>query len=155
MKPEKVKLFIVDDDPMFLLKLAHEFHLYSDFTIETFPTAELCIEKLHHKPDVIILDYHLDSVEKNAMNGLEASEKIKKANPAIQVVLLSASEETIKEAVEIMKGDIFDTAVKSKTAFVSLQQIITSIFNHKKTKKEVALIYGDGPIPFQVSLIRV
>ncbi|MDQ3111723.1 MAG: response regulator [Bacteroidota bacterium] len=152
MKPEKVKLFIVDDDPMFLITLEHEFHLHSDFTIEAFATAEQCIERLGHKPDVIILDYHLNSVDKNAMNGLEALEEIKKVNPGIPVVLLSASEETLKNAVDVMKDDIFEAAVKSKTAFVSLQRIITSIFNHKKIGKQVALVYGDGPIPFQLSI---
>ncbi len=155
MKPEKVKLFIVDDDPMFIIKLAHEFHLHSDFTIETFPTAELCIEALSHKPDVIILDYQLDSVDKSAMDGLAALEIIKKIHPGIQVVLLSASEETVKKAVEEMKDDIFEAAVKNKTAFASLQNIIASIFNHKKTSKEVALIYGDDNIPFLLSIKSV
>jgi CheY-like chemotaxis protein len=30
-----------------------------------------------NKPDVIILDYHLDGIDKNAMNGFETLDKIK------------------------------------------------------------------------------
>ncbi len=50
---------------------------HTDFTIETFATGELCLENLSHKPDVIILDYHLDGIDKNAMNGIETLDKIK------------------------------------------------------------------------------
>jgi two-component system OmpR family response regulator len=47
----------------------------ADFIIETYSTGELCLENLSNCPDVIILDYHLDVIEKNAMNGLETLEK--------------------------------------------------------------------------------
>ena len=73
----KIKLFLVDDDAMYLKLLEIEFLQHADFTIETFATGELCIENLSHNPDVIILDYHLDGIEKNAMNGIETLDKIK------------------------------------------------------------------------------
>ena len=70
MNHEKIKLFLVDDDAMFLKLLEIEFLYHADFTIETFATGELCMENISHNPDVIILDYHLDGVVKNAMNGI-------------------------------------------------------------------------------------
>jgi len=63
MKP-KIKLFLVDDDTIFLKLLEIEFLEHADFEIETYTTGELCVEHLSHKPDVIILDYLLDGVEK-------------------------------------------------------------------------------------------
>ena len=78
MKNEnKIKLFLVDDDALFLKSLEIEFLQHADFTIETFATGELCMENLSHNPDVIILDYHLDGIDKNAMNGMETLDKIK------------------------------------------------------------------------------
>jgi hypothetical protein len=42
-----------------------------NFIIETYATAELCTTNLEKKSDVIILDYHLGGIDKNAMNGIE------------------------------------------------------------------------------------
>ena len=53
----KIKLFLVDDDAVFLKSMEIEFLHHADFVIETYPTGELCLENLSHSPDVIILDY--------------------------------------------------------------------------------------------------
>jgi len=52
----KVHLFLVDDDAVFLKSLEIQFLQHADFTIETYATGELCMENLSHNPDVIILD---------------------------------------------------------------------------------------------------
>ena len=134
MKNEKIKLFLVDDDAVFLKSLEIEFLQHADFTIETFATGERCMEKLSHSPDVIILDYHLDGIDKNAMNGLETLDKIKATNPDIPVVMLS-SQDKIDVAVNCMHHRAFDYVVKSETAFIRLQKIITNIFSYKKMEK--------------------
>ena len=136
MSKEKIKLFLVDDDALFLKLLQSDFNSCADFTIETFPTGELCMENLAHNPDVIILDYHLDGIEKNAMNGLETLDKIKEFNPDIPVVMLS-SQDKIDVAIKCMHHRAFDYVVKSETAFVRLQKIITTIFKYKKMEKEL------------------
>ena len=136
MKNEKIKLFLVDDDAVFLKSLEIEFLQHADFTIETFATGELCIENLSHNPDVIILDYFLDGIDKNAMNGIETLDKIKAFNPDIPVVMLS-SQDKIEVAVNCMHHMAFDYVVKSETAFMRLQKIITAIFSYKKMQKEL------------------
>lgn len=134
MNKEKIKIFLVDDDALFLKSLEIEFLLHGDFTIETFATGELCIEKLSHHPDVIILDYYLDGIDKTAMNGLETLDKIKATFPDIPVVMLS-SQDKIDVAVNCLHHRAFDYVVKSETAFMRLQKIITSIFSFKKMEK--------------------
>ena len=76
--PQKIKLFLVDDDKLYLKLLELEFKNETDFDIETFSTGELCIQSISKKPDVIILDYHLNGIEKNAMNGIDTLDQIKK-----------------------------------------------------------------------------
>jgi two-component system, OmpR family, response regulator len=132
----KIKLFLVDDDAVFLKSLEIEFLDHADFIIETYATGELCIQHLDHFPDVIILDYHLDGIEKFAMNGLETLDKIKSVNPDIPVVMLS-SQDKIDVAISCMHHRAFDYVVKSETAFIRLQKIITSIFKYKKMEKEL------------------
>jgi DNA-binding NtrC family response regulator len=134
---KKIKLFLVDDDAMYLKLLEIDFLQHADFTIETFATGELCIANLSHQPDVIILDYHLDGIDRNAMNGIETLDKIKSFNPDIPVVMLS-SQDKIEVAVDCMLHKASDYVVKSETAFVRLQKTITTIFRYKKMEKELS-----------------
>ena len=131
---EKIKIFLVDDDAVYLKLLAIEFLQHADFTIETFATGELCIPKLSHNPDVIILDYHLDGIDKTAMNGLETLDKIKAFNSDIPVIMLS-SQDKIDVAINCMHHHAYDYVVKSETAFMRLQKTITTIFSYKKMEK--------------------
>ncbi len=133
---EKIKLFLVDDDAVLLKLMEIEFLESADFIIETYPTGEQCIKHLPHDPDVIILDYHLDGIDKNAMNGIETLDKIKAYNSDIPVIMLS-SQDKIEVAVNCMHHRAFDYVVKSETAFLRLQHIITGIFTYKKMEKEL------------------
>lgn len=138
MKNEnKIKLFLVDDDALFLKSLEIEFMQHSNFTVETYATGELCVANLSHNPDVIILDYQLDGIDKTAMNGIETLDKIKAFNLDIPVVMLS-SQDKIEVAINCMHHKAFDYVVKSETAFMRLQKIITIIFKYKKMEKELS-----------------
>jgi two-component system OmpR family response regulator len=133
---EQIKLFLVDDDAVFLKSLEIEFLNHADFRVETFATGELCVASLSHNPDVIILDYRLDGIDKNAMNGMDTLDKIKKINPDVPVVMLS-SQDKIDVAINCMHHRAFDYVVKSETAFIRLKKIITTIFRYKKMEKEL------------------
>ncbi len=137
MKSEKIKLFLVDDDILFLKSLEIDFLERADFSIETYVTGELCLENLSHKPDIIVLDYYLDSVDKTAMNGIDTLDIIKALNPDIPVIMLS-QQDKIDVAVECMHHKAFDYVVKSETAFMRLQKIITNIFKYQKLEKELS-----------------
>jgi two-component system, OmpR family, response regulator len=132
----KVKLFLVDDDALFLKSLQIEFLDHADFEIETYATGELCVAGLSHNPDVIILDYLLDDVVEKAMNGIETLDKIKAINPDIPVVMLSGQDK-IEVAINCMHHKAYDYVVKSETAFFRLQKIISTIFKQKKLEKEL------------------
>ena len=136
-KNDKIKLFLVDDDAVFLKLLAIEFLDHADFVIETFATGELCVTQLGNNPDVIVLDYHLDGIQKDAMNGIQTLDKIKAFNSDIPVIMLS-SQDKIEVAIDCMHHRAADYVVKSETAFLRLQKIITNIFSYKKMEKELS-----------------
>jgi two-component system OmpR family response regulator len=133
----RIKIFLVDDDALYLKSLEIDFLQHADFVIETFATGEICLENLSQNPDVIILDYHLDGIDKNAINGIETLDKIKSFNPDIPVVMLS-SQDKIDVAINCMHHQATDYVVKSETAFMRLQKIITTIFTYKKMEKELS-----------------
>jgi DNA-binding NtrC family response regulator len=133
---EKIKLFLVDDDALYLKALEIEFLKNSDFQIECYRTGEECVENLSHNPDVIILDYHLNGVNPNAINGIQTLDMIKKADANIQVVMLS-SQDKIDIAVKCMHHRAFDYVVKSETAFLRLLKVISAISKYRKMEKEL------------------
>ncbi|HNX89746.1 MAG TPA: response regulator [Paludibacteraceae bacterium] len=133
---KKIKIFLVDDDVVFLRLLEIQFNESGDFEIETYSTGELCVENLSHKPDVIILDYLLDGVVRDVMNGIETLDKIKAYDTNIPVIILSAQDK-IDVAINCMHHAAFDYVVKSETSFLRLQKIITTIFETSKLKKQL------------------
>ncbi len=133
----QLKIFLVDDDAVFLKSLEIDFLHNEGYKIETFASGELCIRNLMGKPDIIVLDYHLDGIDKNAMNGIETLDKIKALNADIAVIMLS-SQDKIDVAVKCMHHKAIDYVVKSETAFIRLQKIITAISSYKKMEKTLS-----------------
>ena len=130
------KIFVVDDDAMYLKMIEIEFLQYPGFILETYATGEICIENLSHEPDLIILDYHLDEVDKHAMDGIETLDKIKEINPGIPVVMLSA-QDRIEVAINCIHHKAFDYIVKNETAFLRLQKVIATILETQKLEESL------------------
>jgi len=136
-KVEKIRIFLVDDDALFLKSLEIEFSQIGVFEVITFSTGELCITNLSAQPDVVVLDYHLDGIDEGAMNGLEALDKIKQFNRNIPVIMLS-SQDKIEVAIDCMHHQAIDYVVKSETAFMRIQKIIKNYFECKKLQNVIS-----------------
>lgn len=134
---QKVKIFLVDDDLLFLKLLELQFLQEGDFEIETFASGELCLENLNKQPDIVFLDYILDGFNKSAINGIETLDKIKTFDDKIHVIMLSGQDK-IEVAIECMHHKAFDYVVKSETAFHRIKKIITSIFEYEKITKQLS-----------------
>jgi DNA-binding NtrC family response regulator len=131
-----IKIFLVDDDAVFLKMLEIEFLQYSNLEVRTFATGELCLNNLSYAPDAIILDYHLDGIERNAINGIQTLDKIKEYSNEIPVIMLS-SQDKIEVAIECMHHHAQDYVVKGETAFMRLKNIISRILDVKKLETEL------------------
>jgi two-component system OmpR family response regulator len=137
MSPEKkITLFLVDDDVVFLKSLEIEFLEHGEFNIVTFVSGELCVAAMSRKPDVVILDYLLDGTDKSAMNGIKTLDELLQIDAQLPVIMLSAQDK-IEVAVDCMHHKAFDYVVKSETAFMRLQKIITAIFTYRKMEKQL------------------
>jgi two-component system OmpR family response regulator len=136
MNKEKIRLFLVDDDALFLKSLEIEFRQHSDYSVQVFATGELCLENLSLRPDVIILDYHLNGVDKTAMNGIETLDRIKAFDADVPVMMLS-SQDKIEVAVNCMHHKAFDYVVKSETACLRLQKSIMTFYHTRRMEREL------------------
>lgn len=89
MNTKNPTIFIVDDEPL-LSEMLTDYLMEQnvDFNIETFPTGEACLENLHKQPDAVVLDYYLNSKEKDAANGIDILKEIKaeRNDPCYHVV---------------------------------------------------------------------
>ncbi len=135
-KENNLRIFLVDDDVILLKAMEIDFLHHTDFIVELFSTGESCVDNLSKNPDVIILDYHLDGINKTAMNGIETLDKITSFNPDITVIMLS-SQDKIEVAVSCMHHGAFDYIVKSETAFIRLQKTIDMSLRYKKIEKQL------------------
>ena len=92
--PDPVKIFVVEDDPVYLKMVKYIVELNPDHVVETFTTGADCLARLNENPAVITLDYSLPD-----MTGEEVLKQIRNYNPEIQVIIVS-SQESINTAVD-------------------------------------------------------
>ncbi len=132
----EILVFLVDDDALFLKSLEVEFLQETEYQVKTYTTGHHCITALSEKPDIIILDYQLDGVDNEALNGIETLDKIKAIMPDLPVIILSAQDK-IEVAVNCIHHKAFDYVVKSETAFFRLKKLITIIQSGRKIEKQL------------------
>lgn len=117
-------VFIVDDEPL-LSEMLTDYLTdhYDGFNIKSFPTGEACLQSLDEQPDVVILDYYLNSKEKNAANGIDILKEIKKRNKALPVIILS-SQKSYGTATQTILYGATHYVIKSQDAFEEIFQLI-------------------------------
>ncbi|MBK8415694.1 MAG: response regulator [Bacteroidetes bacterium] len=123
-KPKKI--FIVDDDSMLTEALKDYLTRKVAHNVTSFLTGEDCLKKLAETPDVIILDYYLNTVQKDAANGIEILQAIRKHYPNIRVIMLS-SQERYSIAMKTIQKGAEQYVIKDENAFEKIAQIIDAM----------------------------
>ncbi len=116
-------IFVVDDDEMMAQMLSDHLQKKPFNKVSIFHTGEDCIAHLAENPDVVILDYQLDSIVENAGNGLQILEKIKKLDKSVTVIMLSSQDQYGKALQTIQKGAL-EYVVKNNDAFKRIDVIL-------------------------------
>lgn len=120
-------IFIVDDNEMFNSMLKEHLSENPAFKISSFGTGEECLKNLFQNPDLIILDYNLNDIYKEAANGLEILEEIKKHKNPAHVIMLSSQKRYGVAAQTISKG-AEQYVIKDDNAFDNIDKILEGIF---------------------------
>ena len=124
------KFFIVDDD-IFCANLYEQYLKNLNYTdITYYSNGHDCLSNLHNLPDIIFLDHNMED-----MNGFEVLKKIKRINPNIYVVMVSA-QENIKTAVDALKFGAFDYIIKDNNVCGKMNIIISNIIKVKEQLKK-------------------
>jgi len=117
-------VFIVDDEPLLTEMLSDYLKdRFAGFNIKSFPTGEACLQSLDEQPSVVVLDYYLNSKEKEAANGIDILKEIKKQNKSLPVIMLSSQESYGTAAQTIIYGAVH-YVIKGQDAFEDIFQLI-------------------------------
>src|SRR4051812_32504182 len=116
-----IHVTLIDDDAQMREMLKDFFtSKFPASVIQTYQTGEDAIAKITAPQDLIVLDYHLDSVDASAMNGLQVLKKLKEKFADVPVIFLSGQEKA-EIAANTMKYGAWDYVVKNESAFHRLE----------------------------------
>jgi DNA-binding response OmpR family regulator len=89
---ENKLVFFVDDDKMILNLLEYTFKSRSGIQVKTFFSGEECLENLHLKPDLVVLD-HLFPEDTGQMSGMDVIKEMRKADENVSIIVLSSQQD--------------------------------------------------------------
>ena len=121
MATTKSKLvFIVEDNEMYSTMLDYTLSNDSIVKFMCFKTGEECLENMHLKPMMIILDFWLPGI-----NGLETFKKIRSNNPTISVVILTQDHD-IEIARKLLNAGVNKYFNKGERSVFEIKQLINN-----------------------------
>ncbi|MFK5857071.1 MAG: response regulator [Bacteroidota bacterium] len=123
-----LKIFIVDDEVIYLNILEQYIRNTGYDNITKFENGTDCLNSITDLPDVVFLDYYMDT-----LSGLDILRKIRQLNPNIFVVMISGQKD-VKLAVDTMKKGAFDYIIKEDNVETKVKDIFQRILKMKKTK---------------------
>jgi ActR/RegA family two-component response regulator len=121
-------IFIVEDNTAYAKTLAA--FIKATFAeikeIKIFPVGETCVTELDMHPDLIIMDYFLDSKYTDAETGLEIIKQIRAEHPEMNILLLSGQKD-MGVALETVRTYKCSYVQKNEEAFERVEEIIKEI----------------------------
>lgn len=86
-------IFFVDDEKTILNLLEYTFSNRDGYTVKSFTSGEECINHLHLKPSIVVVDHMLWSRNDSEMTGLDVLKEIRKKDREASVIVLSGIDE--------------------------------------------------------------
>ena len=122
-------VFIVEDNAVQRSMLSDHLSKYPKLKIREFSSGDSCLKELIsgnvEEPELVLMDYFLESSFGNSKDGLETLSKLKEIFPDTDVVMLTSVENQKIIDLAKKKGAL-DYIVKSAGSFQKLDSIINS-----------------------------
>ena len=135
----QINIFIVEDNKVFTLALKADIETsFEDkpIKIHTFETGEACMAKFkEEKPQVVVLDYHLNSKYPEAADGIKILDWIKKEKPETNVIMLTCND-NMEIALKSFRHGASDYVVKTETQFMQINYSLSNFFKIIKAKND-------------------
>lgn len=118
---DKLTIFIVDDDWVFLEMLKDHLAITNEFKIVAFQSGEDALNNLHLNPQIVIMDYYLNNHSNTARNGIEIIKDIKAGNKNVHTIILSGKND-LEAIYQLNKENINEYIVKDEHAFTKIYE---------------------------------
>ena len=133
MKLNNLKsVFIIEDSEMERTMLKDHLGSFSNLKISEYPTGNACIKELTlgsiEEPDLILMDYFLDSSFGPSNDGMESLTKIKEVFPKINVIMFTSVDNPKIIDLCKQKGAL-DYVVKGTSGFDDLNVALKKHFS--------------------------
>jgi len=137
MKSASINIFIVDDDKILSSVLRGEIRRNfpeKDIRFSTFESGELCEPHIGSQPDIAIIDYHMNSRVRSAMNGIEVIDLFRKKSPDTSTILFT-SDSNLGLAVEALTHGATDYVQKNDFMLRRLNVSLYQCFQLRDLKR--------------------
>lgn len=132
-------IFIVEDNIAYQKVIERIFLKHKmvkrNFKVYLFENGDDCLKQMHLNPDIIILDYFLDTQNSNK-TGLQVLKTVKIKYPNTHVIMLSSNDD-IEIAINSVQEGAYDYITKSETAFIRLEKKVKDVLKLKDLEKEI------------------
>jgi two-component system OmpR family response regulator len=130
-----LSVVIIDDDPAMceMVRDTVEKNI-PGASVTVFNTGEDALAGIVDEPDIAVLDYQLDTIKPDAMNGIQVLSKLKGRFADLPVIFLTG-QDRIEVASNTIKYGAYDYIVKNETAFHKLELAFTQLKNLRTLKK--------------------
>lgn len=136
---KRINIFIVEDNYLFRTALASDIESFFDANavkVHSFETGEACMKKYRQEnPQVVILDYHLNSKNLDAADGIQVLDWIKRENREANVIMLS-SEDSMEIVLRSFEHGALNYIVKTETKFKQINNSLINLFNRSKDARD-------------------
>ncbi|MBK7763857.1 MAG: response regulator [Bacteroidetes bacterium] len=120
-------MFIIDDDPVQTEMINDYLKERYLFEVKKYATGEeALIDVAKLKPEIVILDYHMNSNNPGAKNGVEILKEIRVLNPATRVIMFTG-EDNINIALDSMRHGAHDYIIKGETSFNKIENTVNRL----------------------------
>jgi len=126
-----VKIFIVEDDQLVSSVIKQSLSRNEKYDINMFDTAEDCLNNLHQRPDIVVVDYNLPG-----MDGLVLMEKIKAYNQQSMIIICSG-QESVEVVINCYRNGASDYILKDTNMVLNLENTIKNLSQNVILRKEV------------------
>lgn len=130
---KEYKVFVVDDNPLFLKGIVRNLKEKLHCRVEGFPSAEDCLKKIGDKPALIVSDFFLDSGSREHMNGDRFLKELNHLHSHVPVVIYSGRH-NMDLAIRALKLGARDFVAKDDHGFEKITQTSHQILNFIKRK---------------------
>lgn len=119
-------IYVVEDDSASRTMMLDFLEQYKGVLVKGFMTGEMCIgEMIHSKvyPDIVLMDYYLDTSRVAKYTGIDTLAKIKELSPNTRIIMVtSVDHDRIVEGSKEMGAS--DYVMKGPKAFEEVKSII-------------------------------